>query len=562
MIYVYEDTCFIKQGGNFVLTQKIAGNDLQKMIDFGAINIANHSNEIDAMNVFPVPDGDTGTNMNLSMRSGAEAVAKLNSEHVGEMMKAFARGLLMGARGNSGVILSQIFRGFSTYLERAETVDPTQFANAMQSGVKTAYSAVQEPVEGTILTVARETADKAVKLAETATDFKVFLKAVVEVANESLLNTPELLPILKEVGVVDSGGKGLVVIYEGFSKALHDEELSRHSDESSDYVIHTPQTPQGCIQGEDIKYGYCTEFMVELTDKMNFDEDVFREKLTKSGDSLVVVRDEELVKVHVHTEQPGDAMTYAQGYGQLINIKIENMRQQHEAIIQEKENVNLLQDYAIIAVSDGSGNNQIFTDSGVSYILPGGQTMNPSIESVADAIKSVNAKRVFILPNNKNIILAAEQAANMSPTNTEVRVIPSRSILEGMSAILTFNDAADLETNVQIMNDAMADVTTGQVTYAVRDTKIGDIKVKKNDYIGLENNNIICSERTKRATLDDLLKHLVNDDTEILTILCGKDILENEIRELTDDLTAKYPDFDLFIHDGGQEVYSYLVSVE
>ncbi|HLR01845.1 MAG TPA: DAK2 domain-containing protein [Virgibacillus sp.] len=549
--------------------ETIDGKTLTQMILQGARHLANNAEKIDTLNVFPVPDGDTGTNMNLSMTSGANEVKKIKSANVSDVSGAFAKGLLMGARGNSGVILSQLFRGFSKMMETKETLSSMEMAEAFDNGVKTAYKAVMKPVEGTILTVAKDAAEKAMAIAEKEKRVDVFMEAVLNEAKASLKRTPELLPLLKEVGVVDSGGQGLVTIYEGFVAVLKGEDLPEEdiSEADMDEMVNAEhhKIAQDFMDTSEIKYGYCTEFMVELeADKLKehpFDEDTFRKELSERGDSLLVVSDEEIVKVHVHTEYPGEAMTLGQRFGSLINMKIENMRKQHTAIVGENTREKKeKEDFAIISVVMGSGIKSLFESLGATHVIEGGQTMNPSTKDITDAIENANAHKVIILPNNKNIIMAAEQAAELADGN--VAVIPTKTIPQGISSILSFQPDIELEANREQMTMAIEDVKSGQVTYAVRDTQIDGITIEKGHYMGIYDGDIKATAKDEQDTVKLLLKEMITEDDEILTVLYGEDVSREDMDDLMASLETSYPDMEIEIHEGNQPIYSYILSVE
>ncbi|MGM8211793.1 DAK2 domain-containing protein [Virgibacillus sp. W0430] len=550
--------------------QTLDGKTLSQMILIGAQHLSNNSKKIDALNVFPVPDGDTGTNMNLSMTSGVSEVKKLSNHNVADISQAFSKGLLMGARGNSGVILSQIFRGFSKGLEGKETVNTTDFAAAFESGVKTAYKAVMKPVEGTILTVAKDAANKAVKTAKTETDLVQLMEKIVIEAKQSLKRTPDLLPVLKEVGVVDSGGQGLVTIYEGFLAVLKGEELPSvelDTEEMESLVkAEHHKVAQDFMDTADIEFGYCTEFMVkfekEKTAKHPFDENQFRNELSTHGDSLLVVSDEEVVKVHVHTEYPGNVMTIGQRFGSLINIDIENMREQHTSIVGDKPDNTSREkaSYGIVTIAMGSGVKELFESLGATIVIEGGQTMNPSTQDITDAIKRVNAEKVIVLPNNKNIVMAAEQAANLAETDTVV--VPTKTIPQGISALLAFHPEAELSENKSNMEAASEQVKTGQVTYAIRDTKIGDITIENGNFMGIAESEIKASHQNRLETVKLLLNELINEDDELLTILYGEEVTSDEVDLLEQYVEETFEEIEVEIHHGKQPIYAYIFSVE
>lgn len=547
----------------------IDGVIFKDMILSGADNLRQHADYVDSLNVFPVPDGDTGTNMNLSMTSGATEVEDKNIEHIGEMGKHFSKGLLMGARGNSGVILSQLFRGFSKAIETEETVDAKVFVNALDQGVKTAYKAVMKPVEGTILTVAKDSSERAVQAAEETDSLIEVMEAVVEEAKVSLERTPDLLPVLKEVGVVDSGGQGLVYVYEGFVAALKGEKVEVAKDAvDTDTFVNDDHQFDDFMTVEDIEYGFCTEFMVRFEDgKRSFNEEEFRNEMSEFGDSLLVISDDEIVKVHVHTETPGEAMTYGSSYGELIKMKIENMREQFRDIQSKKQSKDAVEnkerqsyDTAIITVSSGDGIRTLFESVGVTHVINGGQTMNPSTEDILNTIKDDDVKQVIILPNNKNIIMAAEQAQQM--LDIPAIVIPTVSIPEGLSSMLMFSPDATLDDNKASMNAALEHVKTGQVTYAVRDTSIDGVEIKKDQHMGINNGKINLASDSKSETLESLIINMLDEESEIVTIIIGDEGSEDEVESIVEKLEDTYDEIEFEVHDGQQPVYSYLVSVE
>ncbi len=561
----------------FVSIQQIDGKRFGDMVLQGAANLGKNVQLVDSLNVFPVPDGDTGTNMNLSITSGAKEVRNNPNKKVGAVGKSFAKGLLMGARGNSGVILSQLFRGFSKSIENKEALTTTDFAEALEAGVHTAYQAVMKPVEGTILTVAKDAANKAVTIAKKEKEFIPFIEGVIAEAHASLDRTPDLLPVLKEVGVVDSGGKGLVIVYEGFLAELKGEKID-------DTAVHAPienmvkkehhKNVQSHMRTEDIEFGYCTEFMVKLEEeklaKNPFSEQEFREVLNKMGDSLLVVADEEVVKVHVHTEYPGNALNHAQKFGSLINMKIENMREQHSNLLFEDahpvsapavpQKTQEKQEYGIVTVAMGSGISALFESIGATKVIEGGQTMNPSTEDIVKAIEETNAEKIIILPNNSNIIMAAKQAASV--VEQDVIVVGSKTVPQGMAAILAFNPNADLEQNEQTMTQALGTVKTGQITYAVRDTQIDGVEITKDDYMGIADGKIVTTDKERTEAVKKLLENMIGEDDEILTIIQGEDVSDQEISEVVDFAEENFEDVEVEVHQGHQPIYSYIFSVE
>ncbi|MGD6854666.1 DAK2 domain-containing protein [Bacillus infantis] len=553
------------------------GKRFAEMVMQGANHLSSNAKYVDALNVFPVPDGDTGTNMNLSMTSGAKEVRNNVQAHIGKVGTALSKGLLMGARGNSGVILSQLFRGFSKAIEQKSEITASEFADALNTGVETAYKAVMKPVEGTILTVAKDSARRGVQAAQTEDDIIKVLEEVLKEAKASLNRTPDLLPVLKEVGVVDSGGQGLVFVYEGFLAELKGEKLpdAPASLPSMDEMVNAEhhKSVQGHINTADIEFGYCTEFMVKLEEEKlngrNFSEDLFRQDLSRFGDSLLVIADEELVKVHIHSEQPGDVLSYGQKYGSLVNMKIENMRQQHTDIVGEthtplrtgepaKTNEKL--EYGIVAVSMGSGIADLFRSIGAHVVIEGGQTMNPSTEDIVKAIKDANAKKIIILPNNKNIIMAAQQAAEVA--EEDVAVIPSKTVPQGMAALLAFNPGAGLPDNESGMSEALSHVKTGQITFAVRDTSIDGLEIEKEDFMGIADGKIVVKDKDKTESAKKLLTHMIDEDAEIITILKGEDASEADLEAIADFLEKEYEDIEVEVHDGKQPLYAFIFSIE
>ncbi|WP_436952328.1 fatty acid kinase catalytic subunit FakA [Staphylococcus shinii] len=552
------------------MVSKINGKLFAEMIIQGAQNLSNHADLVDSLNVYPVPDGDTGTNMNLTMTSGRAAVEENLSQHIGELGKTYSKGLLMGARGNSGVILSQLFRGFSKNLEEYDEINAQQFAESFKAGVETAYKAIMKPVEGTILTVARDAGDAAIRKAEETDDCIELMTYILEQAEISLENTPNLLPVLKEVGVVDSGGKGLAVVYEGFLKALKGEKVSAQSPKlDKDSLVSEAHDFHGVINTEDIEYGYCTEMMVRFgKNKKTFDEQEFREDMSTFGDSLLVINDEEIVKVHVHTEKPGDVFNYGQKYGELIKLKVENMREQHREVVKKEQNnqpvsqsnENETVETAVIAISMGNGISEIFKSMGATHMISGGQTMNPSTEDIVKMIEQSQCKRAIILPNNKNILMASEQAADI--VEAEAIVIPTKSIPQGIAALFNYDASDSLADNKSRMIESLEAVNSGSVTYAVRDTKIDGVEIKKGAFMGLVEDKIVTSEDNEFDTVKGLLSQMIEEDSEIITMIVGEDADESVTAEIETWVEETYPDVELDHHDGQQPVYQYLFSVE
>ena len=548
--------------------EKINGLVLAEMIDLGSKNLAKNAEKINALNVFPVPDGDTGTNMNLSMSSGAKETAANVVENIGELGKSFSKGLLMGARGNSGVILSQLFRGMSQYIADKKEVNAKEFAEAIQNGVSIAYKAIIKPVEGTILTVAREAAEAGLKAAENTTSVVEVMEAIYAEAQASLKRTPELLPILKEVGVVDSGGQGLVCVYQGFVAALKGEKIEGLEAVETNVVDmqFEDNHDMDFMNPEDIVYGFCTEFTVRLDkEKKEFNEDKFREDMSKFGDSLLVISDSEFVKIHVHTETPGDVFNYGQQYGELIKIKSDNMREQHREVLRKQEAKQTtapkeLKEQAMISISMGAGLSKVLTSMGVDYIVEGGQTMNPSTEDIMKAIKEVNAKNIFIFPNNKNIQLAAKQAAELAEEN--VFVVESKTAPQGLAAVMVYNPQAAAEENFANMQEVLSTVSTLEVTHAVRDTNIEGVEIKKNEFMGIRNGKIVVSNLSLNTVLEELLEKSLDEDSEIVTLYLGEESTEEYTDFLEQLIEEKYPDVEVELIESGQPVYPYIIGVE
>ncbi|MDM5223798.1 DAK2 domain-containing protein [Peribacillus sp. NJ11] len=549
------------------------GKRFAEMIIQGANHLAANAQMVDALNVFPVPDGDTGTNMNLSMTSGAKEVQNNVQEHIGKVGTSLSRGLLMGARGNSGVILSQLFRGFAKAIEHKSEINSEEFAQAFEAGVQTAYKAVMKPVEGTILTVAKDAAKQAVSSASNHQDLIQVMEEIVTEANASLKRTPDLLPVLKEVGVVDSGGQGLVFVYEGFLAELKGEALPVRSANgpSMDDMISAEHhmNVQGHMSTEDIVYGYCTEFMVRLeSEKLannSFDEEKFRNDLSEYGDSLLVISDDEVVKVHIHSEQPGTCLNYGQQYGSLIKLKIDNMREQHTAIVGEtntplQTKPSNKEKYGVVSVAMGAGISELFKSIGAKSVIEGGQTMNPSTEDIVKAVEEAYADHVIILPNNKNIIMAANQAADV--LGDHVTVIPTKTVPQGMAALLAFNPSLDAEENKKAMIEALSHVKTGQITYAVRDTNIDGLAIETGDFMGIAEGTIKVKDKDMTQAAKDLLSDMIDEDSEILTILYGEDATTEDVEGLVAFCNENFEDVEVEVHNGKQPLYSFIFSIE
>ena len=552
---------------------KITTSLFQEMVQAGATRLNKQAEYVNSLNVFPVPDGDTGTNMGMTIENGAKEVADRSASTVGEAANIFAKGLLMGARGNSGVITSQLFRGFSQSVKDKDELDGAALAAAFQAGVEVAYKAVMKPVEGTILTVSRGAAIGAKKKAESTNDAVEVMRAALEGAKTALAKTPDMLPVLKEVGVVDSGGQGLVFIYEGFLSALTGEFIA------SEEFVATPATMSeminaehhksvaGHVATEDITFGYCTEIMVALkqgpTYVKDFDYDEFRNYLNNLGDSLLVVNDDEIVKVHVHTEDPGLVMQEGLKYGSLVKVKVDNMRNQHEAQVEKEERQAKpveAKEYAIIAVVAGDGLADIFKAQGVDYIISGGQTMNPSTEDFVKAVEELNARNIIILPNNKNILMAAQSAAEV--IEQPAAVVETKTIPQGLTSLLAFDESKSIEENYERMSASLEDVVSGSVTTAVRDTTIDGLEIHENDNLGMVDGKIVVSNPDMMETLTATFDKMLDEDSEIVTIYIGEDGQEDLANDLAQNLMAKYEDVEVEIHQGNQPVYPYLFSVE
>lgn len=548
------------------MIQYIDGKQVRDMFVSGANNLKNHKELVDKLNVFPVPDGDTGTNMSLTISCAIKELNKVEKNDIGQLGKALSKGSLMGARGNSGVILSQIIRGIAQSIENKETLTSMDIAKALKNGSDIAYKAVIKPVEGTILTVVRESSEYALKAAVLEEDIVEFMKLLVKEANNSLNRTPELLHALKEAGVVDSGGKGLVLVYEGMLKSLEGQFV-----ESQEAQVSETSSVQveNKISTEDIKFQYCTEFILE-TDKIT---DVqMRDKMLQYGDSLVVVGDDGIIKVHVHTNTPGTVIQEALEFGQLLTIKIENMKLQHEnKVIQDAKDAKEPQveeqavseepkEFGFIATSMGEGLAKIFKDFGVDHIIEGGQTMNPSTEDFMNAIDKMNANNIIILPNNGNIIMAANQAKDLSDKN--IIVIPTKNVSQAFAALVNFDADLTLEENESNMLEALSTVKNGQITYAVRNTVINDVEVKEGNIIGLGEGKLLSAGDDIDKITTELIESLVDEDSAIITLFYGEDIKEEQAEALREALEEKFEDIDIELYYGGQPIYYYLVSVE
>lgn len=563
------------------MTQKIDATCFHRMIHGGARLLQQNEEQVNALNVFPVPDGDTGTNMNLTLSSGVREMDKVSSStRVGDLAEALSKGLLMGARGNSGVILSQLFRGFAKAVSEKETIDARDLAEAFKKGVDMAYKAVMKPVEGTILTVSREAADRGMIRSRQTDDPAEVMAEVLSGAQQSLEKTPQLLPILAETNVVDAGGQGLVYILEGFLAALRGEgiseeaggDLSAPEAERSLAAVAHGETAQSRIDPATIEHGYCTEFIIRLQGRRTFDEGDFREEMGAFGDSLLVVADEGLVKVHIHSERPGDALNFAQEFGDLTNIKIENMREQHaqwagteapakrEGAAPAEPAVKEQKPYGIVAVASGDGIVEMFRSLGAEAVIEGGQTMNPSTEDIVKAIQDLSADHVFVFPNNKNIFMAAEQAAEL--VDVPVTVLPTRTVLQGLTALIAFDPEAEAERNREKMEEALKGVLCGEVTYAVRDSQVNGHSIKEGDFLGIFEGKIETVGGSLIATSRDLLQKMLARGGDLVTILYGKDVTDAQVKELSDFLERNYPDVESEIHYGGQPLYFFLITIE
>ena len=558
-------------------TKTINVDVLAKMFLAGAQNIEAKKDYINELNVFPVPDGDTGTNMSMTIMSAAKEVTALNNPEMKDLAKAISSGSLRGARGNSGVILSQLLRGFTKAIKEEKEIDVLALAAACQRARDTAYKAVMKPKEGTILTVASGIATKAAEMAEETDDLEVFIPAVIEYAEEVLNKTPEMLPVLKEAGVVDSGGQGLLEVIKGGYDAFLGKEIDYSSIKPSTSVTVNKVNAEDTA---DIKFGYCTEFII-LTEKEFTEEDEheFKKFLSSIGDSIVCVADDDVVKIHVHTNDPGLAIQKALTYGQLSKMKIDNMREEHqeklirdaeklaeeqakeEAAYEEKKTAEPRKAMGFITVSIGAGMNEIFKELGADYIIEGGQTMNPSTEDMLNAIDQVNADMVFILPNNKNIILAANQAKSLVE-DKEIIVIPTKTVPQGITAIINFMPDADAKTNAEAMLEEIKNVKTGQMTYAVRDTHIDDKEIHEGDIMGIGDSGILAVGKDLEETTKELIANLVDEDSELISIYYGEEVSEEEAEKFAGEIEELYPDVDVDIQFGGQPIYYYVLAVE
>ena len=550
--------------------EKINGHDFYNMVVNASNRLLEESDFVNALNVFPVPDGDTGTNMSMTFKAAVKEIENIDTNSIGEISKKLAKGALMGARGNSGVILSQILRGISKGLEGKEEVDVSEFAIGFYEGSKAAYKAVMRPTEGTILSVIRAASEAAI--ASEAKDIVTFMGEVTAEAKVMLDKTPELLPALKKAKVVDSGGMGLYIILQGMYEALKDDIKA----EIKDIAVGSGSTKVGAQSTEeiDIKFGYCTEFII-LGDAKKAKE--FQDKIEPLGDSMIVVGYDDVIKVHIHTNDPGLVLSKAVAIGELSKIKIDNMREEHRELLldskdkakAEEEKVKEIEEtvsetenkkYGFITVAMGDGISKIFKDLGVDHVIEGGQTMNPSTQDMLDAVNKINAEHIFIMPNNKNIIMAANQAAEIS--DKDIHVIPTTTIPQGIACVTMFNPDSEVEENVEELKEVIGAVKTGSVTYAVRDTEIDGIEIKEGNMLGLVEGKIKEVGENKTSVAEKVLSDMVDDDSELITVYYGEDVTEEEANEFVSGLQNKYEDLDIQCYNGNQPLYYFLMSVE
>ncbi|MGD9760866.1 MAG: DAK2 domain-containing protein [Candidatus Izemoplasmatales bacterium] len=554
-------------------TNQIDGKLFRDLIVNGSIKLKNNMNRINDLNVFPVPDGDTGSNMSATMSAGANAIKQSEETSIGKVAKSLARGMLMGARGNSGVILSQLFSGIAKSLVDKDQIDVEEFSYALRSGVEQAYSAVIHPVEGTMLTVSREGADQAISVYPDVEDFEELFDLYIEELYKSLERTPDLLPILKEVGVIDSGGAGFIEIIEGMRDALHGKVYDDKQEPSNDYKVDL--TNYKHIEGED--FGYCTEFIMQIEKMSEFSQKDFIDMISPLGNSLVVVQDENILKVHIHTQTPGDALNLAQHFGFFVNLKIENMNLQHTEVLIHQE-ADLQDDcdcghdhsqsvaprvkkkYAIVAVVNGKGLKETFVEMGCDYIIDGGQTMNPSVEDFVKAVESINADHIIIIPNNKNVMLSAETARDMIE-GKDVHVLKAKTVAQGYSALTMFDATQEVAPNIEEMTNYLDKVKTGEVTFAIRDSKNNGIDIFKDDFMGIYNGEIVNTNPDREILVKDLVAKMIDENSEIITIMYGKDVNKAEVEELTDHINDEYG-LEIDVINGGQDIYSYIISIE
>jgi hypothetical protein len=557
-------------------TRTLDGKLFKDLIINGSIKLKINMNRIDDLNVFPVPDGDTGSNMSATMMAGANAVRETEETEIGKVAKVLSRGMLMGARGNSGVILSQLFSGIAKGLEGLDQAEMKHFAYALRKGVEQAYASVIHPVEGTILTVSREAADLVVSAEKDLDDFEELFEIYLKELRASLQRTPDLLPVLKEVGVIDSGGAGFIEIVEGMEAALKGKMYPDDAAVDESYKVGSKKMSHENIESGE-HFGYCTEFIMQIEKMSEFSQRKFIDMISPLGDSLVVVQDDNILKVHIHTKTPGDAMNLAQHYGFFINIKIENMTLQHTEVLlhQDQEHQDdcecghdhtlsvapaLKKKYAIVAVVNGDGLKETFIEMGCDYIIDGGQTMNPSVEEFVQATEKINADHIIIIPNNKNVLLSAEAARDMIEDKS-VYVLKAKTVAQGYSALTMFDATEDIDTNLQEMTDYLGKVKTGEITYAIRDSKNNGIEIKKDEYMGLLDGDIVFSLPSRMEATKKLVEKMVEDRSEIITIMYGKNVKEDEVNEIVDYIETEF-DLEVDLIHGGQEVYSYIISVE
>lgn len=544
--------------------QKISGKLFKQMVTNGAVHLKNNHKEIDHLNVFPVPDGDTGTNMQMTMMAGIKEIINAESASIVDVSKILSRGLLMGARGNSGVILSQFFRGVYSEIAKIDEAYATveQFIQALVGGYQMAYRAVMDPVEGTILTVVRESAERVLRDKSKYDSVEKVMAAYLKQANQSLQETPNLLPVLKEAGVVDSGGAGFIKIVEGMIMALEGQMLSEEAQKESHEDYHGAHN----LGDVEITYGYCTEFIIKLHDEKNFNPSDLRDPLNAMGDSLVFVQDEDLLKVHIHTDEPGVAITLGQKYGDLQTLKADNMRLQNATILGKETPAATKKPaekktYAILAVASGEGIKKAYKDLGIDIIIDGGQTMNPSTESFVNAIENANAEHVIILPNNKNIILSAEQTIDLLPDRS-ISVIKTKNIGQGYATMIAFDPTVTLDENLEAMTDVADNMTYGEITFAVRDTEIKGVKINNGDYMAIAKGQILAAEKTKYEAAQRLLDNLIDSSREIITIFYGKDYEEEELEQIVAYAKKCHPDIEVDLIEGKQDIYTYVFAVE
>lgn len=559
-------------------TTLMDGQLFKKLVLNGSTRLKNNLDRINELNVFPVPDGDTGSNMSATMQAGAKSIANVEETSIGSVAKTLARGMLMGARGNSGVILSQLFSGFANGLKGIDVADAVHFSKALRQGVEQAYSAVINPVEGTMLTVSREGADVALAFSHSKTSFEDLFKKYIEELNASLERTPELLPILKEVGVIDSGGAGYIEVVLGMADALNGIIYKDVQVQPQSSVEHKPAHAMNMDSFKNATdFGYCTEFIMQIEKVDQFNQRDFIDMISPLGDSLVVVQDDNILKVHIHTKTPGDALNLGQRFGFFINMKIENMTVQHTEVVMHQPTSTeepcecghehavgkaprVHKKYAIIAVVNGDGLKDTFIEMGCDYIIDGGQTMNPSVEDFVKACDNIQADNIIIIPNNKNVLLSAETAAKIIE-NRNVFVLAAKTIPQGYAALTMFDATQDPETNLKDMLRHIKNVKTGEITYAIRESVNNGVKIQKDDFMGIFNGEIVCSVRERIEAAKQLLKSMIDKFSEIVTIMFGADVDENEVNEIVEEVSEEFP-VEVEVINGGQDIYSYIISVE